>query len=105
MNRPIKSGPNTQGKVPRRFVIDPRPGAYYVSVRDGRSVGLIAGPFRRHKQALAFVNLVRAYVIEHYPFSVFYAFGTARRPDNLPRFAGTLNDELGIVPYWEIRHR
>lgn len=49
---------------------------FYVSVVDGKRVGLLAGPFPTHKQALDLVDEARELAEEADPFACFYAFGT-----------------------------
>lgn len=72
---------------------DARPGAYYVTVKDGARVALLAGPWDTHAQALAMVEPVRTKACEVDPRGVFYAFGTGRLPndDSVPIRAGKLN--------------
>lgn len=77
---------------------DPRPGAYYVSAIDGPRSALLAGPWPTHAEALAMVDRVRALANELDPRSHWYAFGTARLPDDdsVPIRAGSLNGRLGL---------
>lgn len=49
---------------------------FYVSVVDGKRVGLLAGPFATHKQALDLVDKAKEKAEEIDPFACFYAFGT-----------------------------
>ena len=81
---------------PRRLAVDRRPGHYYVSVIDAGRLGLLLGPFRRHRQARRFVRLAREHAESIDPWSVFYAFGTVRCPDGARR--GIFNEALEIRP-------
>lgn len=80
---------------------DTRPGNYYVSVRrdsgEPRYV-LLAGPWPTHAEALAMVDRVTAIACELDPRAHWYAFGTARLPDDdsVPIRAGKLNHQLGL---------
>lgn len=49
---------------------------YYVSVVDGPKVGLLAGPFADHQQALDLVKTVRVLAEKIDPWSHFYSLGT-----------------------------
>lgn len=49
---------------------------FYVSVVDGGRVGLLAGPFATHKEALDLVDEAQELAQEADPFACFYAFGT-----------------------------
>lgn len=75
---------------------DPRPGAYYVSVIDGPRRALLAGPWDTHAEALAAVDTVRELGQRIDPKSHFYAWGTARLPDDdsVPIREGSLNRRL-----------
>ena len=85
-------------------IIDERPGAYYVSVRDGERFGLLTGPFATHAEALAAVRATRVVAQAKDVKSAFYAFGTARLElgaPNLPPRAGLLNDFVpGLRGAW-----
>jgi hypothetical protein len=85
--------PDTQGAAVEP---DPRPGHYYVSVRDGRRWALVYGPFERHADALAAVGTARRVAVEADGRAWFYAFGTARlEPDGaVAPPEGTLNHLL-----------
>lgn len=72
---------------------DPRPGNYYVSVIEGKRYALLYGPFTRHQDALDAVERVRAKAYELDRYSHWYAFGTARAPDDYNK-PGKLNDYL-----------
>lgn len=78
---------------------DSRPGNYYVSVIDGARKALLAGPWAKHADALANVERVSQLAYELDPRSHWYAFGTARLPDDdsVPIRAGSLNSKLGLV--------
>lgn len=67
-------------------------GHYYVSVVDGKRVGLLAGPYAQNDEALANVGAARRIAEELDPFACFYAFGTCRLPYGERR--GILNDRL-----------
>jgi hypothetical protein len=83
---------------PRRLIVDPRPGRYYVTCVDAGRVGFVAGPFRRHQAARRFLRPARRAAQQVDPWSDFYAWGTARLRDNWDRPIplGVLNDALGI---------
>ena len=49
---------------------------FYVSVVDGGRVGLLAGPFPTHKEALDLVDASKRLAQEADPFACFYAYGT-----------------------------
>lgn len=49
---------------------------FYVTVVDGPRYALLDGPYLTHQAALDAVDAARRWTEEHYPFSVFYAFGT-----------------------------
>lgn len=49
---------------------------FYVSVVDGRRVGLLAGPFGTHQEALDLVGNAKKLAQEADPFACFYAYGT-----------------------------
>jgi hypothetical protein len=78
--------------------VDPRPGCYYVSVRDNGRTALLAGPFKTHSEALALVPVVRAKACQLDARGAWYAYGTARLPDDdsVPIRAGSLNKHLGL---------
>lgn len=61
---------------------DPRPGNYYVSVKDGARVSFLAGPYPRHQQALDLVEAVRAKANDINSWAAFYSFGTLRTKDD-----------------------
>lgn len=74
---------------------DPRPGFYYVSVRDPDDparFGLLAGPYPTHRQALDLVPTVRSLAEDVNWRSAFYAFGTCRTETG--EYQGRLNDRL-----------
>lgn len=75
---------------------DPRPGNYYVSVIDGGRTALLLGPFQTHQEALDHVEPVRAKGGELDPRAAFYAFGTARLPDDGIAIGGNLNKHFGM---------
>lgn len=75
----------------------PEGARYYVSVVDAGRVGLLAGPFDDHADALALVDSARALAVSLNPWAHFYAFGTVARRDDY-RKPGLLNGQLGISP-------
>jgi hypothetical protein len=80
---------------------DTQPGAYYVTVLDGRRYGRLLGPFiDDHAGALAMVDVVRKRAEELDPRALFYSFGTCRVPadDSIPLRAGLLNKYFNL-PY------
>jgi hypothetical protein len=83
---------------PRRLVIDPRPGRYYVTCINAGRVGFVAGPFRRHQAARRFLWFAKRAADRVDPWSHFYAWGTSRLRDNWdkPIPVGALNAALGI---------
>ena len=75
---------------------DAKPGSYYVTVVDGSRVGRLLGPFvNDHAGALARVDEARKLAETLEPRAAFYAFGTARYPENEKR-PGVLNGRLGL---------
>lgn len=86
--------------APGSPLLDTRLGAYYVSVQDGKRTALLAGPWPTHREALDMVDTVRALAQSLDPRGAFYAFGTARLPDDdsVPLRYGSLNAQLGL-PY------
>ncbi len=77
---------------------DLRPGAYYVSVRDGDRWDVLAGPWRTHQPALDQVEPAKRLTIQLRPMAAFYAYGTCRLdPGDQPLPVGKLNDRLGLV--------
>ncbi len=77
---------------------DPRPGRYYVTVRDGKQVGYLLGPFARHVDALVCVDTARKLAIAGDPKAHFYGFGTARLADDVAEAdapVGVFNEALG----------
>ena len=78
---------------------DTCPGAYYVTVIDGKRVGRLLGPFDNdHAGALAMVDAARTKAIELDPRAHWHAFGTCRVPndDSVPIRAGLLNKYFGL---------
>ena len=69
---------------------DPEPGNYYVSVLDGKRLGLLLGPFTQHVDALANVDRARVKACECDPGAHWYAFGTVRTKDGYNK-PGVLN--------------
>lgn len=78
---------------------DGRPGRYYVSMCDGRRWALLYGPFTRHEDALAAVDMARQMALEADGYAHFYSFGTARAADEwLDSPPGVLNPFLPPLP-------
>lgn len=76
--------------------IDHQPGNYYVSIKDGQKFGLLAGPFKKHAEALAMVDKAKAMALELNPAqAVWAAYGTVRMKDGYTK-PGVLNEKLGI---------
>lgn len=70
---------------------DNAPGNYYVSVKDGRRLGLLLGPFRNdHAKALVMVGAVKRKALDLDPWGAFYAYGTVRMSESYAE-PGTLN--------------
>lgn len=66
-----------------------RPGArFYVSIRTGRRVGFLLGPYASHMTALANVRRGRDLAIQADPSAAFAAFGTASHPRTVPTVFG-----------------
>lgn len=57
-------------------------GGYYVSVRDGRRFGLLAGPYDTHAAALDKVRQARDLACERDHWAWFNRFGTVRMRDD-----------------------
>lgn len=63
---------------------DTQPGAYYVTAVDAGRVARLLGPFKgehAHAVALLYVDTVRNKAEELEPRAAFWAFGTARWPE------------------------
>jgi hypothetical protein len=73
--------PLTPETIERYGPVDPQPGRYYVSARDGDREWLLLGPLPRHELALRMVRPVINLAHEANPRSAFYAFGTLRVKD------------------------
>ena len=57
---------------------DPRPGRYYVTIRDGERWAFLAGPYRWHSEALANVGRINNLAQEANPAqAAFASFGTS----------------------------
>lgn len=73
--------------------------AYYVTVQDGARVGYLAGPFKRHGDAVRMVDAAKHAAKKADTWAAFYAFGTAH-VKTAPMVArigtGKLNGLLGI---------
>lgn len=63
-------------------------GGYYVSIWDRLSnaghgrLGLLAGPYETHAEALSKVGRARELAAERDPWACFYGFGTVRMKDS-----------------------
>jgi hypothetical protein len=57
VGRTLRDAVQAGYNLPRRLRVDRRPGYQCGSVGDGRRVGLLLGPFRRHRQALRFARV------------------------------------------------
>jgi hypothetical protein len=68
---------------------------YYASVISGTRVGLLAGPFADHAEALAILPRAKEAAEGVDPRAFWYAFGTLARLDGYDK-PGVLNDLLGI---------
>jgi hypothetical protein len=69
---------------------------HYVTVRNGRRVGLLAGPFPTRQEAEQWVEPARAAAIDADPWAHFYDFGTSRITTRRPR-PGRLNHRIGVA--------
>lgn len=80
------------------ITLDPRPGNYYASIRDGDNparFGFLAGPFKTHQEALDVLPRAKEKAIEVNVWAVFHGFGTCRLPEDFPNPPkGILNDLL-----------
>lgn len=72
---------------------------YYVTVRDARRTGFLAGPFAHQRQAAAAVERTKEAAYEVDGYAWFYAYGTAKAPNG--HREGTLNDlvDLDRLPH------
>lgn len=84
-------------------VPDTKPGAYYVTMRDGQRVAYLAGPFAKHEHALALVSDAMIEACKVRSEYHFCEFGTARMDakiatdgTHLRLPAGVLNERLKI---------
>jgi len=68
---------------------------YYVSVRDGQKFAYLAGPFRKHQEALDMVDAATK-AAQNYgdPKAWFYAYGTCKAPNG--HREGLLNKALNL---------
>ena len=69
--------------------------AYYVTVIDGSRWAPVVGPFAEHEQALAKVDAAREATYKQDPKSWFYAYGTAKLPEEYTK-PGSLNTAVGM---------
>lgn len=75
---------------------DTTPGNYYVTMRRGKQVAYLAGPFRNdHAAALAMVGRARELACSRDAWAHFHEFGTARA-SSAYEAPGKLNAELGL---------
>ena len=73
---------------------DDKPGNYYVTALDGARHALLVGPFKNdHAGALALVERARIEAEKVDPRAIWYAYGTARFPEDCTT-PGKLNDRL-----------
>lgn len=72
---------------------------YYVDVIDGKRVAYLLGPFKKHEDALNWVDPVRNYTNEQWLESHFYAFGTCKRPNGY--VDGKLNSHFSTSGQWD----
>lgn len=89
----------TPAHSPPQQAPDTKPGAYYVTVTDGPRCGRLLGPFiNDHAGALALVDAARAKAETLDPRAIWYAYGTARFPDDdiAPLRFGVLNGHFGL---------
>lgn len=84
---------------------DTKPGAYYVTMRDGGRVAYLAGPFAKHERALALVSDAMIEACKVRSEYHFCEFGTARIiPDELTGSMkgriplAKLNAALKVIP-------
>lgn len=68
---------------------------FYVTIFDGKRVSFAYGPFEKHEDALACVDMVREYVLKEYDIkgAWFWAYGTSRLKEG-PYPDGKLNSLL-----------
>lgn len=59
---------------------EPPHGDFYVTIRRGRRVGYLLGPYGDVRDALANVDRGHSLAVDADPFAAFDAFGTARVP-------------------------
>lgn len=77
--------------MPRTDVLD-----YYVDLRRGKRVALLAGPFETHTEALAMVDRAVALANDLDQWSHFDPFGTCSMPRYPWNPKGRLNSQLGV---------
>lgn len=80
---------------------DPEDGFFYVSVRrdSDNATAAVLGPFGHHQDALEKVDAAKLVVIDRYPQSAWWSFGTIRVDPALraaPLPLGKLNAEFGV---------
>ena len=68
--------------------------SFYASVVDAGRLGLLAGPFTTHEEALAMVEPARRLACELNDWAWFYGFGTVRMKNG--HRPGVLNERLGL---------
>ena len=87
----------THRSPPATMTVDPAPGQYYVSAldKDTGRVGLLAGPFRRHEDALAAVARASQLAEDADWRAVWYAYGTVKMPESFSK-PGLFNQKLGV---------
>lgn len=73
--------------------------SYYVTVRDGERVGWLAGPFKRHGDALRMVAPAKKLAQELNSRGIWYAYGTTHvktAPLTTKIGPGILNEHLAL---------
>lgn len=75
---------------------------FFVSVVDGRRVGLLAGPFNTEGEARSHLPAARREAERIDAYSAFYAFGTVSLPPGSGK-RGRLNGALGLEAAGEVK--
>jgi hypothetical protein len=75
--------------------VDPTPGNYYVSVVDAGRLGLLAGPFRNHQDAINQVESCKELAYAANDWAWFYSYGTVKMAEDFTK-PGLFNKELSI---------
>ena len=66
---------------------------FYCSVIDGGRVGVLAGPYATHEEALAKVETAKALALKANAWAHFFSFGTLSLPHGTP----PLNNIWGVL--------